>query len=141
MSEVKKILSETRREMVFDVFKTVPYANHLGMELVRLEHGEATVKLSMRDELRQPYGLLHGGATASLIDTATAMAIIGNLDDGEKATTIDLNVHFLRPVSGGEISCTAKVARAGKRIIFLSAEVFDDHGRVIATALSTYTKV
>lgn len=141
MSEVKKILSESRRDMVFEVFKTVPYANHLGMELVRLEHGEATVKLSMRDELRQPYGLLHGGATASLIDTATAMAIIGNLDDGEKATTIDLNVHFLRPVSGGEISCTAKVVRAGKRIIFLSAEVFDDQGRVIATALSTYTKV
>lgn len=141
MSEVKKILSESRRDMVFEVFKTVPYANHLGMELVRLEHGEATVKLSMRDELRQPYGLLHGGATASLIDTATAMAIIGNLDDGEKATTIDLNVHFLRPVSGGEIFCTAKVVRAGKRIIFLSAEVFDDQGRVIATALSTYTKV
>lgn len=141
MSEVKKILSESRRDMVFEVFRTVPYASHLGMELVRLEHDEATVKLSMRDELRQPYGLLHGGATASLIDTATAMAIIGNLDEGEKATTIDLSVHFLRPVSGGEISCTAKVVRAGKRIIFLSAEVFDDQGRVIATALSTYTKI
>jgi acyl-CoA thioesterase len=112
----------------------------LGLELVALAPGEATVKLPLRDELRQPYGLLHGGATASLIDTATAMAIIGALGEAEQATTIDLHVQYLRPVVEGEILCTAKIIRAGKRIIFLSAEVIDDQDRIVATALSTYTK-
>ncbi|MBK8147615.1 MAG: PaaI family thioesterase [Acidobacteria bacterium] len=134
-------LSEERRARVFEVFKTVPYARHLGLELVGLGPGEATVKLAVRDEFRQLYGLLHGGATASLIDTATAMAIIGAFGEDEPTTTIDLNVQYLRPAVEGEIFCTAKIIRAGKRIIFLSAEVIDDQNRIVATALSTYTKV
>jgi len=51
--------------------------------LVDLKHGEATLKVAMRDDLRQPYGLLHGGATASLIDTATAFACISTLATDE----------------------------------------------------------
>ncbi len=92
-------------------FESVPFARLLGMELVDIFYGEAVLKLKMRDELRQPQGVLHGGATASLIDTATAFAVITCLGESEKATTIDLTVHYLRPVSGGEIVCTAKVAR------------------------------
>lgn len=137
MSEIDQKL----KDRLFEAFGTVPFVQHIGLELVDVKAGEATVKLTMRDELKQPYGVLHGGATASLIDTATAFAIIGNLAEGERATTIDLNVHYIRPVSEGEITCTARVVRAGKRIIFLSAEVFNAHGKLTATALSTYTKI
>jgi uncharacterized protein (TIGR00369 family) len=56
-------------------------------------------------------------------------------------TTIDLTVHYLRPVSEGEIFCTAKVKRAGKRILTVSADVVNEQKKLIATALSTYTKV
>ncbi len=137
----KSELGDNRRRHIYEAFRTVPYARFLGLDLVSVETGKATVKLTVRDDLRQPYGLLHGGATASLIDTATAMAIVATLPEDEKATTIDLNVQYLRPVTDGQIHCTAKIVRAGKRIIFLSAEVVDDDGRIIATALSTYTKV
>ena len=47
----------------------------------------------MRDELRQPQGVLHGGVTATLIDTAMAFAVITRLRPEEKATTVDLTVH------------------------------------------------
>ena len=79
------------------VFREIPYIKLLGMELVDLKTGEAVMRLKMRDELRQPHGLLHGGATASLIDTAMAFAVITRLDEGEKASTVDLTVHYLRP--------------------------------------------
>jgi len=128
-------------DRVNEVFKTVPFVKHVGLELSELRRGEAIVKLQMRDALRQPYGLLHGGATATLIDTATAFAIVTAIDEKEKATTVDLNIHFLRPVFEGTITCTAKVLRAGKRIITTSADVVNDEGKLIATALSTYTKV
>ncbi len=67
----------------------------------------------MRDELRQPHGLLHGGATASVIDTAMAFAVVSILESDEKASTVDLTVHYLRPVMEGAIVCTAKVVKAG----------------------------
>ncbi len=121
--------------------KDVPYARLLGFELVDLSANTAKVKLAMRDELRQPYGVLHGGATASLIDTAMAFAVRTCVPDDVETTTIDLTVHYLRPHSEGEVVCTAKVERAGQRILTISAEVHNEEGKLIATALSTYTKV
>lgn len=119
----------------------IPFVQLVGMELGEMRDGEATVNLKMRDELRQPHGLLHGGATASVIDTAMAFAVVTKLADGEKASTVDLNVYYLRPVTSGEISCTAKIVKAGKTLLTVSAEVFDDEKKLVATALSTYMKV
>lgn len=139
MSE--KTITEEQKRAAAEMIKKIPYPSLLGFELVDFRFGEAVVKVKMRDELRQPYGVLHGGATASLIDTAMAFACISCLSEGEKTTTIDLTVHYLRPHTTGEVFCTAKVVRAGKRILTVSAEVFNEQEKLIATALSTYTKI
>jgi acyl-CoA thioesterase len=143
MSEANEIkeVSQSQKQMAHDVFAKVPYLKLIGMELVDLKMGEAIVRLQMRDELRQPHGLLHGGATASVIDTAMAFAVVTRLAENEKASTVDLTVHYLRPVTTGAIVCTAKVVKAGKRLLTVSAEVVNDEKKLIATALSTYTKV
>lgn len=136
-----KILDKALVEKAREGFGKVPFVKLLGMELVDISFGAARLKLTMRDKLRQPYGVLHGGATASLIDTAMAFAIISCLPEAERATTVDLTVHYLRPVVEGEIICTAKVVRAGRRILTVSAEVFSKEEKLVATALSTYTKI
>jgi acyl-CoA thioesterase len=143
MSEIKqtKEIAAELVEKAREVFSKVPFIRLIGMELADLKDGEATVKLKMRDELRQPHGLLHGGATASVIDTAMAFAVVTKLSKEEKASTVDLNVYYLRPVKDGEITCTAKIVKAGKRLLTVSAEVFNDEGKLIATSLSTYSKV
>lgn len=135
------MIDEKDRQLIFDSAKHTPYLQHLGIELVEIEIGKAVMKMAMREELRQPYGVLHGGATASLIDTATAYAVISATERGEKATTVDLTVHYLRPVTEGICTCTATVVRAGKRLITVSAEAHNEQGKLIATALSTYTKI
>ena len=134
-------MSEQDKKNAFDVVKTTPYLRHLGIELVEISEGKAVMKMPMKEELRQPYGLLHGGATASLIDTATAFAVVAAIGTADKATTVDLTVHYLRPVIDETTICTATVVRAGKRLITVSAEVHNEQGKLIATALSTYTKV
>lgn len=139
MSE--KMVTEEQKQTAAEMIKKIPYPSLLGFELVDLKFGEAILKLKMRDELRQPYGFLHGGATASLIDTATAFACISCLAKGEQTMTIDLTVHYLRPHKDGEVFCTAKVVRNGKKIQTVSAEVINEEGKLIATALSTYTKI
>lgn len=133
-------MSEEKHK-AFEVVETTPYLRHLGIELVEISAGKAVMKMPMKKELRQPYGLLHGGATASLIDTATAFAVVAAIGTEDKATTVDLTVHYLRPVIDETTICTATVVRAGKRLITVSAEVHNEQGKLIATALSTYTKV
>lgn len=137
MSEFETSMVEKART----VFGEVPFIKLIGMQLVEMNDGKAVLSLEMRDELRQPHGVMHGGATASLIDTATAFAVISVLAEDEKATTVDLTVHYLRPVAIGAVTCTAKIVRAGRRLLTVSAEVENEKGKLIATALSTYSKV
>ena len=135
------MINERNKQEAFDAVKSTPYLKLLGIELVEIEPEKVVMQLEMREELRQPHGLLHGGATASLIDTAMAFAVITRLTEDEKASTVDLTVQYLRPHTDGKIVCAAKVLRAGKRLLFVSAEVVNEQGKLIATALSTYTKV
>jgi acyl-CoA thioesterase len=120
---------------------TVPFARLLGIELDEVGKGTATLGLNVRRELTQNHGVVHGGAIASLIDTATAFAIISLLSPAEKVTTIDLTVSFMRPLTIGRITARAKVVRSGRRLFVASADLFDQDGKLAATALSTYIKL
>ena len=141
MEDKTNIIDQEFIEKAKYVFENAPFVSLVGLEFGGVKDGEATVHLTMRDDLRQPHGLLHGGATATLIDTATAFAVVTKLAEGEKASTVDLNIHYLRPVVQGKTSCLAKVVKAGKRLFTVSAEVFNEEGKLIATALSTYARV
>ncbi|MCE7961534.1 MAG: PaaI family thioesterase [Acidobacteria bacterium ACB1] len=129
-------------ERATKVLHDLPFAKLMGMKLVDMKLDEATITLDMRDDLRQPSGILHGGVTATLIDTAMAFAVRSRVDPDVATATIDLTVHYLRPHIEGPIRCTARVVRAGRRISSVSADVFaEKNGKLIATGLSTYTIV
>lgn len=132
---------EQKKQLAFEAVKQAPYLQLLGIELDEIDAGRAVMSMPMAEKLRQPHGLLHGGATASLIDTATAFAVISVLAEGEKASTVDLTVHYLRPVINEQTVCTARIVKAGKRLLTVSADVVNDQGKLVATAISTYSKV
>lgn len=122
-------------------FAGIPFVRLLGMELGEVKRGAVTVYLDVREELRQVRGLLHGGVTASLMDTAAAFAIITTLSEGESTATVDLTVHYLRPLLAGRLTAHARVLRAGRRLATISVEVLDEAGNLAATALTTYAKL
>jgi uncharacterized protein (TIGR00369 family) len=139
MSENK--LNEARVARIHEAFASVPYAKFLGLELGEMKSGEASLHLEVRDELRQNQGVVHGGAVASLIDTASAFAVVTQLEPNERVTTTDLTIHYLRPVTAGRLTATARTVRAGRRLFVLSVEVIDDQQRMVATAVTTYIKL
>jgi uncharacterized protein (TIGR00369 family) len=120
---------------------TVPFARLLGLELDEVGSGTATLGLKVRKELKQNHGVVHGGAIASLIDTTIAFAILSLLEPNEKVTTVNLTISYLRPITNGRIRAVAKVLRAGRRLLVVSAEVFDKDGKLTTTALSTYIRI
>ena len=67
--------------------------------------------------------------------------ITGTTGIAEATATIDLTIFYLRPHITGTFTCIAKVVRAGKRIFTVSADVVNEHGKHIATAVSTYTRL
>ncbi len=134
-------ITSARLRQIRKAIDTVPFARLLGIELDDVSSGTATLGLDVREQLTQNHGIVHGGAIASLIDTATAFAIISLLAPREKVTTVDLSISYLRPLSEGRVKVTAKVLRAGRRLFVVSAEVFDKDGKLASTALSTYMKL
>jgi uncharacterized protein (TIGR00369 family) len=116
-------LTPARLKRVQKALSSVPYAKLLGFELDDIGRGTAALSLKVRKQLTQNHGVVHGGAIASLIDTATAFAIISLLEPAEKVTTVDLTISFLRPVTVGWLKASAKVVRAGRRLFVVSAEV------------------
>jgi acyl-CoA thioesterase len=97
--------------------------------------------MKMRDDLKRNGGIAHGGAVATLIDSAMAFAIMPMLAENERSITVDLTIHYLRPVSEGSARASARVVRAGKRVITVSAELFDGNEKLAATAISTYLRL
>jgi uncharacterized protein (TIGR00369 family) len=124
-----------------NAFAAVPYAKFLGLQLGEVRPGEVTIHLDIRDELKQNQGVVHGGAIASLIDTASAFAVLTQIDVDERVTTTDLTIHYLRPATNGRIIATARIVRGGRRLFVLSVEVHDDTAALIATAVTTYIKI
>jgi uncharacterized protein (TIGR00369 family) len=122
-------------------FERVPYAQLLGLELGEVGRGAATVYLDVRDELKQNNHIMHGGATASLIDTAAALAIVTLLEPHETTSTVDLTIHYLRPLTRGRAAAHARVIRAGRRVIIVSVDVLDETETIAATALTTYLRL
>ena len=119
----------------------VPFAQLLGIKVDSMEPGHAVLSLEMRDDLMRNGGIAHGGVAASLIDSAMAMAIEPMLAANESTTTVDLTIHYLRPLREGTARASARVVRAGRRVITVSAELFDHNEKLAATAISTYLRL
>src|ERR1700741_1074759 len=124
-------LPAERLERIERAIEAVPYARLLGIELDKVTPGEATLTLDIRPELSQNHGVIHGGAIASLIDTATAFAILTLLEPEERVTTVDLSISYLRPALEGQLTATARVLRHGRRLLGTSAEVTDKAGTLL----------
>jgi uncharacterized protein (TIGR00369 family) len=134
-------LDPQKLERAHAAFVSVPFARFLGLRLGEIHRGRASIHLDVRDELKQNQGVVHGGAIASLIDTASAFAVLTEVDVNERVTTTDLTIHYLRPITSGRMTATARVVRGGRRLFVLSVDVNNDAGVLVATAVTTYIKL
>ena len=131
---------DARWSRVRAAFGSVPYARLLGLELCETESGQTAVCLDVRDDLKQNHGVVHGGAIASLLDTASAFAILAVIEQNERVTTTDLTIQYLRPVTSGRMVAQATVVRAGRSRFVVKVDLQND-GALAATAITGYVKM
>jgi len=134
-------LTDQQWQRIARGLERMKFGQMLGIQLEGAQRGMATMSFEVTENLKQNNNVVHGGAIASLIDTATAFAIIPLLKEGETASTIELSISYLRPLIAGKVTCSALVRREGKRLIALSADVLDSDGNLAATSLSTYMRL
>lgn len=136
------------RQALLAYFRHFPFSQLMGMEIVELDPGRSKLSMTWREDLCQPAGILHGGAIASLVDTAIAHSILLTPEHrairdehGGRLVSVDLRIKYLRPVSAGQVFCEARVVRMGRQIIHADAVVTSPDGKEVALGDSIYMMV
>jgi uncharacterized protein (TIGR00369 family) len=114
-----------------------PYYGHLGIQLVTLEPGFAKLTLPFKADLTHPFGYFHGGAIASLADSAGINAVMTTLKDSESAVTLEMKINFCSPAKDDDAVAQAKVIHKGKRVAISDVEIHNSAGMLIAKAIIT----
>jgi uncharacterized protein (TIGR00369 family) len=110
----------------------------VGTEWLDDDPDHARVRVPMRDELRQPVGLLHGGVMSTLVESicsrATALAV---LEEGMMAMGQSISVNFIRPVTEGHAEVRARARHRGRTTWVWDAEVLNAEEKLCASAQMT----
>ena len=110
----------------------------LGFETLEVSEESARSRARVSDQLKQPYGLVHGGVYAamaeSLASQATAMAVY---EDGNIAVGLSNHTSFMRPVLEGYVNASARRVHRGSTTWVWEVELTDDDGRLCALSRVT----
>jgi len=135
-----EITPETLRRMR-EKLETNHFPRSLGIELDSIGAGRARLSLEVKQQHLQLAGIMHGGAIATLIDTAVAFAILGASEPDARFTTIEMKVNYLSAVREGRVTADAKLIRDGRRIVVAECDLFDSTGKLAAKGLLTYMRL
>lgn len=114
------------------------FVQQLGIEVVKVHVDGVTVECAITNELLNSHGVLHGGVTASVADTAMGVAVSRRYNKNRSVTTVELKINYLRPALEGKLWTRSRIIRAGHRICVGQVDIFDEAEEKIATALMTF---
>jgi 1,4-dihydroxy-2-naphthoyl-CoA hydrolase len=109
-----------------------------GLEFVEFSDTEVRAKVAVREEVKQPVGLVHGGVYASLAESITSLATAAAvIAQGNMATGMSNSTSFLRPVTEGAVHAHASRLHRGRTTWVWDVRFSDDAGRLCAVTRMT----
>jgi 1,4-dihydroxy-2-naphthoyl-CoA hydrolase len=113
-------------------------AGSLGIELVELTPDRVVATMPVDDRTRQPFGLLHGGASIALAETVASFGAVMRIDrDRFIAVGQEINGNHLRGKSDGVVTATGVPVHAGRSTQVWSIEIADEQGRLVCISRCT----
>jgi uncharacterized protein (TIGR00369 family) len=124
-------------EALYESVNRSPFPSHLPMRIVAVGWETSRVELDVAPVHLQPFGIVHGGVIATLVDTATFWAAFGALPDDAGLVNVDLKLNYLEAVSKGRLIAEGRAIRTGRTISYTEATVKTEAGKLIAHGTST----
>ncbi len=113
----------------------------VGMQFLEISPDRVLAALEVREEVKQPWGILHGGAIATLLDTAAGAGAVANLARGQQSVTVEIKVNFIGAVRGGRVTVEAVPLHRGRSTMIWESRARDAEGRIVAAGLSTHMTI
>ena len=114
-------------------------AQTLGYDVVEAESGRVAITLDPTDAHLNPWGTVHGGLTATLLDSCMGLAIQSMLERGVGSTTLEFKISLVRAITleTGQIRAEGRVLNCGRRIGIAEGRLTDGKGRLLAHGTTT----
>lgn len=129
------------RASVPDWYRAVPLRGlptTLGIEMLELSGERVVATMPVDDRTRQPYGILHGGASIALAETVASFGATAGIDrDRFVAVGQEINGNHLRPMSNGLVRATGVPVHVGRSTQVWSIEIRDEEGRLVCISRCT----
>ena len=114
------------------------FSRAIGVEYVDLSPEHAVARLEVTDTVRQPFGIVHGGALATLAESLCSRATYEAVAaDGMVAMGQANQTSFIRPIASGRVTCEARARHRGRSTWVWDCDLSDDEGRLCALARLT----
>jgi uncharacterized protein (TIGR00369 family) len=114
-----------------------PFFTLISMHITNLYWGESRLEMAVEEKHFQPFGMVHGGVYASVVDAAAFWAVYPQIDKDVGITTIELKLNYLAPISSGSLIAKGKTIKVGKSICLAEAWVEDETGKLLAHGTET----
>ncbi|MDQ6438003.1 PaaI family thioesterase [Mesorhizobium sp. LHD-90] len=127
------------KRLIAGEYPAPPIAGTLSFTLTEAEPGRAVFRGLPNEHHLNPLGGVHGGWTATIMDSALACAVHTTLEAGEAYTTAEFKVNFLRPITPktGEVVCEGRVVHRGRTLAVSEATLKDQAGKLLAFGTET----
>lgn len=116
----------------------IPFWSTIGMDVVESAPGTGRVRVRFSRGLINSNGVVHGGVVCSAADAATAVALLSLMKEGERMTTIEMKINFIKPVQARDVIAEAHILHRGGRTAVGDVVVRDSAGNLVAKALATF---
>jgi uncharacterized protein (TIGR00369 family) len=130
---------ETLRGMIDGELPAPPFAITTAITLTSADEGKVVFEGEPRPEFYNPLGSIHGGWTATIMDSVMACAVHSTLKAGEAYTTLEFKLHFCRPIlpSTGIVRAEGVVLSRGRRAATSEGRLYDGSGKLLAHGTET----
>ena len=113
-------------------------AEAIGIEIITLTKDKVVATMPVDERTRQPFGLLHGGASAALAETVASIGAYMNVDQATQAAVgVELNANHVRGKTGGTVTATATPVHRGRTIHVWDIRIEDEESRLVCVSRCT----
>lgn len=114
-----------------------PFFTLVSMQITHLDLGRSRLEMVIEEKHLQPFGMVHGGVYASVVDAAAFWAVYPQIDEDFGITTVELKLNYLAPMDKGLLIAKGKSIKVGKSLCLAEATVEDETGRLLAHGTET----
>lgn len=109
------------------------FTDLMGLVITKVTQNTVEAELEVTDDHLQPFGLVHGGVHAAIVETLCSVGASQSLEPGQAPVGVENHTSFLKPVTGGMIRAIAEPIQIGKRTQLWETKLYNDKGQLVST--------